>query len=324
MWKKTENEYAVLSGYPRDEGDMAKDKLYESPMICTSQILSRRDRYILRNIPGWAPMRSGPVRTPYVGAGLIFAKAHAIQNVPYDPYFRYLFNGEEFDLAMRFFTHGYDVYSPNEPAIFHFYSTIQDNKRLNIKKYSTLGKDEILARSQNRIWQKIGDPGILRLLDIGPNNTELAEVKRYGPGDKRGVRDFLDYFGVDLEQMRVRPACQRVVAGIPHVPWRNPDEDPLRVESRECWNKFGECGEWAAWGECESNRDYMRLKCPVACGACGAPEPSSCSDQYQECEEWAGRGECDKNPAMMRSGCPIACSRALYGPGSKALCVAMN
>ena len=51
-------------------------------------------------------------------------QAHAIQNVPYDPYFRYLFNGEEFDLAMRFFTHGY-VNSCNSPncvySLWHFF-----------------------------------------------------------------------------------------------------------------------------------------------------------------------------------------------------------
>lgn len=39
MWSQTENEFAVLSGYPRSEGEMGSKKFNQIPMICTAHML---------------------------------------------------------------------------------------------------------------------------------------------------------------------------------------------------------------------------------------------------------------------------------------------
>ena len=39
MWAQTGNEYAVLSGYPRSEGEMGRTEYRNIPMICTAQML---------------------------------------------------------------------------------------------------------------------------------------------------------------------------------------------------------------------------------------------------------------------------------------------
>jgi hypothetical protein len=39
MWAQTGNEYAVLSGYPRSEGEMGRSEYRNIPMICTAQML---------------------------------------------------------------------------------------------------------------------------------------------------------------------------------------------------------------------------------------------------------------------------------------------
>lgn len=39
MWLATKNEYAVLSGYPRSEGEMGAVDAHSIPMICTAQML---------------------------------------------------------------------------------------------------------------------------------------------------------------------------------------------------------------------------------------------------------------------------------------------
>ena len=75
MWAKTQNEFAVLSGYPRSESELGRQSFNMLPMICTAQMLDWSVRNMLKNTPGFTPMRDAPVRTPYFGAGLVFAKA---------------------------------------------------------------------------------------------------------------------------------------------------------------------------------------------------------------------------------------------------------
>ena len=102
--------YAVLSGYPRSEGELGRTSFNNIPMICTAHMLdwsvrglpknnsprqppllcslnsdpgpTRSVRDMLKNTPGFSPMRNYPVRTPYFGAGLVFARGHRLVNVP--------------------------------------------------------------------------------------------------------------------------------------------------------------------------------------------------------------------------------------------------
>ena len=135
MWAQTNNEFAVLSGYPRSEGQLGQSNFRNLPMICTARMLDWSVRDMLKNTAGDSPMRPHPVRTPYFGAGLVFSKGHRLAAVPYDPYLHYLFDGEEFDMAMRLFTSGYDIYAPNETPLFHIYSSPAENKRMGIAKF---------------------------------------------------------------------------------------------------------------------------------------------------------------------------------------------
>ena len=55
------------------------------------------------------------------GAGLSFSKCHAELKGPYDPHLPHIFDGEEFTRGSRFFTNGYDIYTPNRVYILHNY-----------------------------------------------------------------------------------------------------------------------------------------------------------------------------------------------------------
>lgn len=50
-----------------------------------------------------------------------FHRCHAEINVPVDPYLDNVFDGEEGSRGIRFFTHGYDVYTPNKVLVTHDY-----------------------------------------------------------------------------------------------------------------------------------------------------------------------------------------------------------
>ena len=59
------------------------------------------------------------------GAGLSFSKCHAERKVPYDPHTPYIFDGEEFSRAIRFWTYGYDIYTPHRVYVVHDYHRSQ-------------------------------------------------------------------------------------------------------------------------------------------------------------------------------------------------------
>ena len=65
------------------------------------------------------------VRQPYrsVGwaAGFSFSKGDFIKEAGYDPYTPFLFFGEEMDIAIRAYTHGWDFFSPSVNIVFHNY-----------------------------------------------------------------------------------------------------------------------------------------------------------------------------------------------------------
>lgn len=243
MWRKTKNEFAVLSAYPRSEGEMNhKGAIKEGgemnqgaykqiPLICSANMLDWSVRSMLKNNPGYQNMQDAPVRTAYFGAGLVFSKSHRVRRVPYDKYLRYLFDGEEFDMAMRLFTHGYDVYAPNETPIFHFYSSPAMNHKMGIQKfwdYKWGQRFPIMFRATRRVRHKIGIPAVMAQ-DPKINDTDLDEFDRHSNGDRRTVEQFLGYAGIDLIGKKVAGCCLAVKqkGGIAHVPWNKEEADPF-------------------------------------------------------------------------------------------------
>ena len=59
------------------------------------------------------------------GAGLSFSKCHAERKVKVDPHTPNIFDGEEFSKAMRYWTFGYDIYSPHRVFVLHDYNISQ-------------------------------------------------------------------------------------------------------------------------------------------------------------------------------------------------------
>jgi len=137
MWAQTNNEYAVLSTYVADIAELHRqidhphapalgtNKLHEVPLLCMVTFTSSHK--MVRN---WGTkcmrMMPEPKLTNIVwGAGLSFAKCHAERKVPYDPHTPHIFDGEEYNRGLRFWTHGYDIYTPNRVYVVHNYQGSQ-------------------------------------------------------------------------------------------------------------------------------------------------------------------------------------------------------
>lgn len=72
------------------------------------------------------PYRKVPEESQTVLAGFIFAPGWIVKDIPYDP--QISFFGEELCYALRAWTRGYKIYSPNHMPISHFYTRPHHHK----------------------------------------------------------------------------------------------------------------------------------------------------------------------------------------------------
>ena len=62
-----------------------------------------------------------PLPQGWAAAGFLFARGELLSEVPFDPYLDYVFDGEEITYSIRMWTHGWDIFSPNENILYHYY-----------------------------------------------------------------------------------------------------------------------------------------------------------------------------------------------------------
>ena len=111
------------------------------------------------------------------GAGLSFSKCHAEKKVPYDIHLPMIFDGEEFSRAARFWTYGYDIYTPHRVYVFHDYKTSQSDPTHSGWMHSS--PDNKLRTSQVRLRTLLG-------MSEGDKKSEISlQRSKYGLGDRR-------------------------------------------------------------------------------------------------------------------------------------------
>lgn len=163
------------------------------------------------------------------GAGLSFHRCHAELVVPVDPYLDHVFDGEEGSRGIRFFTHGYDVYTPDRVLVTHDYQTHQSNPVVHTWGRKNLAKDNPPlkppswkfmkdienARSQFNVF---GTERVNLLLGIGPRKGEVSDAdaakqrpevdrirkSRFGLGTKRTLDQAIEFTGLDLKHRKMR------------------------------------------------------------------------------------------------------------------------
>lgn len=115
----------------------------------------------------------------HLSAALLFTRGTWVREIPYDP--NLYFQGEEGSLALRSFTRGYDIYSPNQIPIWHLHYQFLERKR----HWNTFDKKSI---------HDLSDIGHRRYRDILEGRLKGI----YGLGYKRTMKDWIEYSGVDL------------------------------------------------------------------------------------------------------------------------------
>ena len=121
-----------------------------------------------------------PIPARFFSAHFVFTLGSWIKEVPYDPY--YYFHGEEISLAVRSYTHGYDLYHPTTLIAWHEYT-----RRGRTKQWD-----------DDKDWVKRNNDCHLRNRKLFEMDGEKRDVDFgvYGFGKQRTLREYEEYAGV--------------------------------------------------------------------------------------------------------------------------------
>jgi hypothetical protein len=201
---------------------------------------------------------NSPVRGGYLAGGFIFAEGSFPKEVPNDPHI--FFAGEEIAMAARAFTHGYDIWSPHEILLWHYYG-----RREHPKVWSDHNNEARGAGDVSLAWwerDKISKRRVRTLLGVECSPCDLAE---YELGNARSFADFECMLGVDFTEQTVR---QEVVsqdkvswfeyATRQHEGWRQrlvrPNKKQLKIDKAQFTAHQTDTHSWHICVYTEDNR----------------------------------------------------------------------
>lgn len=183
-------------------GSRAPSVLVADPATMQRVLLCRP---VVRNdLP--APTRPFPAR--FFSAHFTFSRGHFLQHCRHDP--GLYFHGEEISLAVRAFTHGYDLFHTHDPVIYHYYLRDHRPKHWTDHRFKA-GKD-----FGWNLRDEVSIRRVRRLLgtDAGGSPDDLG---LFGLGRARGLQDYQAYAGVDFAAGTV---TQAAINGDPIEPSR--------------------------------------------------------------------------------------------------------
>lgn len=137
-----------------------------------------------------------PLPNPFISAGFLFGPAAAFDEVPYDASLYFI--GEEVSLAARLWTHGWDAYTPNEVAVYHFYGRASQRPMHWADNPGWKNRDE---DSLTRIRHLLG-------IEVCTDPRVIANLAQYGLGTARTLAEYERYADVDLRRQVIGPAAK--------------------------------------------------------------------------------------------------------------------
>lgn len=158
------------------------------------------DRFIPEGAIFFMPQTMQDKEKPQLGrffsAHFAFTEGEFCTKVPHDP--NYYFHGEEISLAVRAYTHGYDLFYPNEVIAWHEYTRVGRTKHWDDDK-TWVDKNKS-SHSRNR--QLLGVDGEV----CSPCNEKTFD--KYGLGKVRTLEEYEIFAGVRFSD---RSVTQRVL-----------------------------------------------------------------------------------------------------------------
>lgn len=141
---------------------------------------------------GWVQADDLPRPNAYIAAGMFFCEGKFIHDIPFDPELDFLFIGEELLLSARFYTHGWDIFTPNRNTIYHMYTRESDPK---FWENQHIDSEQASQRARYILGLDTDKS------KLSPRQLYLAE--KYGLGKERTLDDYYRHAGIDIQKKEV-------------------------------------------------------------------------------------------------------------------------
>jgi hypothetical protein len=158
---------------------------------------------------------SHPVPARFLAGGFFFTRGAHCREVPYDPM---LYFSDEISMAVRSYTHGYDLFHPHRHIAWHFY--VRKDAPRHWADHSETARKE--GTSQHFWWlrewrSQMQHEQLFGLVDHGIKVLQ-------GLGSVRSLADYERFAGLNFRQRKIHTAT---LAG---------DPPPAPYEDEKAWN----------------------------------------------------------------------------------------
>ncbi|NBW14287.1 MAG: hypothetical protein EBR82_40450 [Caulobacteraceae bacterium] len=163
--------------------------------------------FLPANFDSWDdPTKPLPAR--FYSAHFAFSVGEFANEVQHDP--DYYFHGEEISVAVRAYTHGYDLFHPHKVVCWHEYT----------RKGRTKQWDD------DKIWVQRNEKSHLKNRKLFEMDGEKRDIDfgKYGFGNIRSLRDYEKYAGLSFSKRAIQKRVQE------HKPPPDPDTTNLSDE----------------------------------------------------------------------------------------------
>ena len=144
--------------------------------------------FLPETIPGWQQLTE-PIPARFYSAHFCFTLGQFSTEVQHDPEF--YFHGEEISIAVRAYTHGYDLFHPHRVVIWHEYTRKGRTKQWDDDKEWVKKND--YSHSKNR-----------KLFSMDGEVYNPEEFGIYGFGNERSLKEYEIYSGLRFSRRAVQ------------------------------------------------------------------------------------------------------------------------
>lgn len=210
--------------------------------------------FIPSTIDNWKEYNGKPMKARFYSAHFAFADGSFADEVQHDP--EYFFHGEEISIAVRAYTHGYDLYHPTVLVAWHEYTRkgrvkVWDDHTTTQKIKGLVDLDWVernnICHARNRT-----------LFGMDGADPTSIDFGKYGFGDKRTLLEYEEYAGISFKYRGVQQETLD----------KKEPPNSIKYENEEQWketfvrsNDIRICFHVSELGEIESDYDFWYVGC---------------------------------------------------------------
>ena len=202
-WSHCDDPKAVLSVYPNGFQQPCQLQTSTLPVMAAKEF----DNYGILKFQGISRFKlseyqpAKPLPNAFIAGGFLFGPGEIVKKVPYDPYL--YFYGEEISMSVRLWTHGFNIYSPNQLLLFHLYKSGAQNDDQSPTHWSDHNDwFQLNRRSLVRVHTLLESLSAAQS-NLQPTIDDVDDLNHFWLGNERSLQDYQHWAGVNFKSQSI-------------------------------------------------------------------------------------------------------------------------